>query len=251
MKLLSLLIGLFCMPVLAALPSKVRIGTEGAYEPFNYIDPKGDLKGFDVDIARALCKEMNVECVFVTQSWDGIIPGLLLGKYDAIVASMSITEQRKEKVLFTDSYYSTPARFTVRTGYKLDITPAGLKGKNIGVQRGTIHQNYLDGEFKGVVNLKIYQTQEEANFDLLNGRLDAVLADSTVLYGWIEKHAKGKLEFTGPDLKDPKYFGDGAGIALRKKDTELKKAFDAAIAKIKADGRYDVIRKQYFPFDIK
>lgn len=229
----------------------IRIGTEGAYEPFNFIGPDGKLKGFDIDIARELCKEMKRECQFITQSWDGIIPGLILGKYDAIVASMSITEKRKKKVLFSESYYTTPAKFAVRKGDKIEISKKGLKGKTIGVQRGTVHQNYLEGEFKSEISMKMYATQEEANLDLLSGRLDAIVADSAVLYGWIQKKAQGKIEFIGPDLKDPKYFGLGAGVALRKKDSELKIQFDKAIAKVKNSGVYDQIRKKYFPFDIK
>lgn len=247
---LTIFIAVLAMPLLAA-QQKIRIGTEGAYAPFNFIDPNGKVQGFDVDIARELCKEMKANCEFVTQAWDGIIPGLLYKKYDAIVASMSITKERAKKVLFSDPYYSSPARFMVPKGKTLNVTKEGLAGKKIAVQRGTIHVNYLEGEWSGVINKKEYDTQEEANMDLVAGRVDAVLADSTVLYGWMEKHGEGKFEFTGPALNDPKYFGEGAGIAFRKKDKDLVSKFNKALATIIADGRYDKIRAKYFPFDIK
>jgi len=234
----------------AALP-KIRIGTEGAYKPFNYINQKGQLLGFDVDIARALCKEMKRECEFVTQDWDGMIPALMMKKFDAIVASMSITEKRKKKVDFTDRYYSTPAKFVVPKDSKLEISKVGLKGKIIGVQRSTVHATYLEGVYKGIVTVKQYDTQESANLDLNSGRVDAVLADSAVMYQWMKDHGQGRFKFVGPDLNDPKWFGIGAGIAVRKNQAELVASFNKALVVIKGNGTYDRIRKKYFPFDIK
>lgn len=252
MKFLALVfVALLSHTSFAALPQVIKIGTEGAYKPFNYLDQKGQLLGFDIDITRALCQEMKAKCEFVTQDWDGIIPGLMLKKYDMIVASMSITDERKAKVDFSDPYYTTPAKFMVKKGVKLDISKEGLKGKTIGVQRSTIHATYLKSEYKDIVKLKEYDTQENANMDLQSGRVDAILADSAVLYLWMQEQGKGQYEFIGPDLKDPKWFGVGAGIALRKGDTELASALNKALAKIKKNGVYDKIAKSYFPFNIK
>jgi arginine/ornithine transport system substrate-binding protein len=230
---------------------EVRVATEGAYEPFNWVDKDGKLRGFDVDIANALCERMKVKCAIVAQDWDGIIPGLLAKKYDAIVASMSITEERKQKVDFTNKYYQTPARFVVKKGSGLKITKDGLKGKSVGVQRATIHANYLQDNYKDTVTIKQYDTQENANIDLANGRLDAILADSTaILFGFLKKPEGKDFEFVGPELTDRKWFGDGAGIAVRKEDKDLRELFNKAIAEIRKDGTYKKINDKYFPFDV-
>ena len=229
---------------------QVRIATEGAYPPFNIIDKSGQLQGFDIDIAKALCERMKVECTFVAQDWDGMIPALLANKYDAIVASMSITPERKERVAFSDKYYDTPAQFVAPKGKKLDVSSAGMKGKTIGAQRSTTHSSYLEDNYKDS-DIKLYATQDEANLDLANGRLDAVLADSTVMYEWLEKTSEGKCcAFAGDLIRAPKWFGEGAGIALRKEDKDLAEMFNKAIAAIRADGTYEKINKKYFPFSI-
>jgi len=230
---------------------KVRIGTEGAYPPFNYIDDKGELQGFDVEIAKALCTAAKLDCEFVVQDWDGIIPGLLAKKYDAIIASMSITEERKKKVDFTGKYYSTPAKFVAKKGANIEISKAGLKGKTVAVQRATIHENFLRDNYGDVITIKAYATQDEANMDLASGRVDLVLADSVALDdGFLKTDAGKGFAFIGPDFTDPKWLGDGAGIAVRKGDDELRTALDAAIAKIRADGTYKKINDAYFEFDV-
>ncbi|MGH6897481.1 MAG: ABC transporter substrate-binding protein [Geminicoccaceae bacterium] len=229
---------------------QVKIGTEGAYPPFNSIDTDGKLVGFDIDIANALCAAANFECEFVIQDWDGIIPGLIAKKYDAIVASMSITEQRKEVVDFTDKYYNTPAKFVAPKGAGLDISPEGLAGKAVGVQRATIHENFLRGEFPEV-DVRAYATQDEANADLVSGRVDLIMADSVALLeGFLKTDAGQDFEFVGPDYSDPKYHGEGAGIAIRKGEDDLRATFNEAIDKIRADGTYEAIAEKYFEFDV-
>ena len=238
-------------PAVAKEWKEVRIATEGAYAPFNFVDKDGKLQGFDVDIARALCDKMKATCTIVAQDWDGIIPGLLAKKYDAIIASMSITDERKQKVAFTDPYYQTPARFVARKGSGLTISKEGLKGKNVGVQRATIHANYLQDNYGSVVSVKQYDTQENANIDLANGRLDAVLADSIVLLEGFLKTPEGtSFEFVGPELTERKWFGDGAGIAVRKEDKDLVALFNKALKSILADGTYKKMNDKYFPFDV-
>lgn len=229
---------------------KVKIGTEGAYPPFNAIDKDGKLVGFDIEIADALCAAANFECEYVVQDWDGIIPGLVAKKYDAIIASMSITPKRKEVVDFTGKYYNTPAKFVAAKGAGLDISAEGLDGKAVGVQRATIHEDFLRARFPGV-EVRPYATQDEANADLVSGRVDLVMADSVALLEGFLGTDEGKgFEFVGPDYNDPKFHGEGAGIAIRKGEDDLRKAFNAAIEKIRSDGTYEKINAKYFDFDV-
>ena len=174
---------------------KIRIGVEGAYPPFSSVEKDGTLIGFDIDIARALCEEIGAKCVLVPQDWDGIIPALLARKYDAIIASMSITEERKKKVAFSDKYYNTPAKFARKKGSGITISKAGLKGKTVGVQRATIHDNFITAEFGDSVNIKRYGTQDEAYLDAIAGRIDLLLADSIAM-------DEGCLLYTSPSPRD-------------------------------------------------
>jgi arginine/ornithine transport system substrate-binding protein len=229
---------------------QVRIGTEGAYPPFNLVDKNGELQGFDVDIAKALCEAAGVECKFVVQDWDGMIPGLLAKKYDAIIASMAITKEREKKVAFTNKYYMTPAKFVAKKGAGIDITPEGLKGKVVGVQRATTHENFVRDKF-GTVTIKSYATQDEANMDLVSGRVDLVIADSVVLLeGFINTEQGKDCEFTGPGFTDEQWYGKGIGIAIRKGDKGLVALFNEAIKKIRANDVYKTINDKYFDFDV-
>jgi arginine/ornithine transport system substrate-binding protein len=229
----------------------VRIGVEGAYPPFSYVDKDGNLKGFDIDIAEALCVAMKVECVLVTQDWDGIIPALMARKYDAIIASLSITEERKKKLDFTNKYYNTPVKFVARKGAGVEISKEGLKGKSVGVQRATIHDKYLTDNYGDVVEIKRYGTQDEAYLDMSAGRVDLLLADSVALSdGFLKTEAGAGFEFVGPDLTDVRWFGEGEGIALRKGEDELREMFNQAIAAIREDGTYQAIQDKYFDFNI-
>ena len=233
---------------------EVRIGTEGAYPPFNGLDASGKLVGFDIDIGKALCDKMKVTCTFVAQDWDGIIPALLAGKYDAIVASMSITEERKKKVAFTNKYYDTPASFIAPKDSKItDWSPAGLKGKVLGTQSSTTHANFLEEVYGSAgAEVKLYATQDEANADLAAGRLDAVEADKIVLTEWLKKPDASccELKFDVDKESTRKIFGDGVGIAVRPDDKDLVELFNKAIAEIVADGTYKTINDKYFPFSI-
>ena len=231
--------------------NKIRIGVEGAYPPFSEVAPDGTLKGFDIDIARALCEEIGAECVLVPQDWDGIIPALLARKYDAIIASMSITPERKKKVAFSDKYYNSPAKFARKKGSGITISKAGLKGKTVGVQRATTHDSFITAEFGESVEIKRYGTQDEAYLDAISGRVDLLLADSIAMDDGFLKTDKGKgWEFVGPGYSDPKYFGVGAGIAVRKSDGELAKLFSLAIKVIRSNGVYHMINGKYFAFDV-
>ncbi|WP_404384555.1 ABC transporter substrate-binding protein [Caenispirillum salinarum] len=223
----------------------IRIATEGAFPPFNTIDETGQLQGFDVDIANALCKEMEADCEIVAQDWDGIIPGLLAKKYDAIVASMSITPERQKAVDFTDPYYSNKLQFVAPKGEEIDTSPQALEGKTIGAQRATISGQWLEENVPGA-DIKLYGTQEEAFLDLASGRLDAVLNDVYVTYDWLQTEEGGDFEFKG----EPVYDEDKIGIAVRKGDDELLNRLNEALAAIIEDGTYAEINEKYFPFSI-
>lgn len=224
---------------------KLRIGTEGAYPPFNMVDSNGELQGFDVDIAKALCAEMKADCTFVKQDWDGIIPALLARKYDAIVASMSITEERKKAVDFTEKYWTNKLRFIGKKGMELDISAEGLKGKTVAAQRATISGDWLEKNRPGA-EIKLYDTQENVYLDLAAGRIDAVLADALVNYDWLNSDAGKDFEFKGAAVFD----GDLIAIAVRKGQGDLVARLNAAIKAIRADGTYQKINAKYFPFDI-
>lgn len=229
----------------------LRIGVEGAYPPFSSVTADGRLVGFDIDIANALCDQMKVKCELVTQDWDGIIPALLARKYDAIIASMSITEERKKKVDFTDKYYQAPARFVHKKGSGIEITKEGLRGKTVGVQRATIHDRFVTEVYGDAVKVKRYGSQDDAYLDLTAGRVNLLLANTIAVDSGFLKTESGKdYEFVGPDFVDPAYFGIGAGIALRKGEGELRALFNAAIKAIRADGTYKMIQDKYFDFDI-
>lgn len=234
---------------------KVMIGTEGAYPPFNYFDAGGNLVGFDIEIAEALCAAAEFDCEFVVQDWDGIIPGLLARRYDAIIASMSITEERRQVVDFTGKYYDTPAKFVKASSLALEIpedkaeADAALAGMAVGVQRATIHENFLRDNFPSI-EVRVYATQDEANLDLVNGRVDLVMADGVALLDFLESDEGADYEFVGPDYSEPQWHGEGAGIAVRKGEEDLREALTAAIAQIRADGTYQAINDKYFEFDV-
>lgn len=228
----------------------IKIGTEGAYPPFNNLESDGTLVGFDVDIAKALCEEMKANCEFVTQDWDGIIPALLAGKFDAIIASMSITEERKEKVDFTNKYYNTPPAIAVPKDSDIaEATDAALAGKTMGAQSSTTHSNYAEAKL-GSAELKLYPTPDEYKLDIANGRIDAVIDDVIVLSEWLETEDGACCKLLGTLTPDPVINGEGAGIAIRKGEDELREKFNAAIEAIRASGKYQEINDKYFDVDV-
>jgi lysine-arginine-ornithine-binding protein len=232
----------------------IRIATEADYAPFNYLDPQDQPGGFDVDIAKALCLKMQAQCSIEAVDWDSLIPSLNAGKYDAVVSSLAITEERERQVAFTDKYYERPSSFIARKDIKVATWDApGLKGKVIGVQADTVQAAFLQGEIQpGGAQVKLYRTQDEADADLVIGKLDAVFGDKILLSNWLSKpdtlccEVKADID----TARYARYFGEGEGIALRKKDIELRQKFNKAIADIVADGTYKTINDKYFPFSI-
>ena len=231
-------------------PVKIRIATEGANPPFSTINSSGTLEGFDVDIAKALCAKMGAECEIAAQDWDGIIPALLARKYDAIVASLNVTADRKNVVAFTKPYYHSPGAFVVRKGTDVkDLSPKALTGKTVGVQTATNHSAFLEDKYSRAI-VRLYNTVADAYSDLEAGRVDYVMYDKLAIYDWLRTPEGACCELAPLDLDDPAYFGSGVAIALRKGDDALLQRFNAAIDGIVADGTYAKINAKYFPFPI-
>lgn len=234
----------------AEAADKIRIGTEGAYPPFNTLTSDGKLVGFDIDMTNALCEEMKADCEFVVQDWDGMIPALIAGKFDAIIASMSITPDRLKKVDFSKKYYNTPPAIAVPKDSKLaDASMESLKGALIGAQSSTTHSDFAEKKLEGI-ELKLYPTPDEYKLDLASGRLDGVVDDVIVLSDWLKTEDGACCKILGTFKSVPEIHGEGAGVAVRKGETELADKFTAAIAAIRANGKYKEINDKYFPFDV-
>ena len=234
----------------SAQADKLRVGVEGAYPPFSWKEADGTLKGFDIDFAREICKRLDRECVLVEQEWDGMIPALLAKKFDTIIASMSITEERKKKVDFTDKYYNTPPGVVAKENAGFEQSAAGLKGKRLGVQRATTHQCTAEKMFPDA-ELVLYATQEEVFQDLAAGRLDAQISDSLQAVEGFLKQDMGKgFAFLGDMIDDEGCQGVGAGFAVRKSDSDLRDALSQAIKDMRADGTYKTLNDKYFEIDI-
>lgn len=230
----------------SAQADRIRIATEGAYAPFNFVDASGQLQGFDVDIAKALCEKMQADCEIVAQDWDGIIPGLQARRYDAIIASMSITPERQRVVAFTDPYYSNVLAFIGAKGVDFGTDVDSLKGKTLGAQRATIAGQYLEDTLGRSVTVKLYDTQDNAYLDLAAGRLDGMVSDKFPAYDWLQSDAGQGFEFKGEDID----IDDKIAIAVRRQDNALRERLNKALAEILEDGTYAEINSRYFPFPI-
>ena len=226
----------------------VRIATDAPYAPMEYLNPDGTFTGFDIDLGNELCKRAGFECTWQDQEWEGMFPGLLSRKYDAIMSSMTINERRRKQALFSDAYIVVPSAFFVAVDSPLtEISEDTLRDKRIGVQRGTVQDDYVSATYGKIARIVRYQTGGDVTVDMEVGRLDTAFFDQiTGQSDLIEAHP-GKYHQIGPDLVEPKeYFGEGFGIAFRKRDTALAEAFNRALAEVRADGTYARIYEQYF-----
>lgn len=233
-------------------PQRLRIGFAVGYAPFSEIGTDGQLKGFEIDVADALCRHMGLQVAPVILDFDGLIPALQSRKIDAVMASMSITPQRQQLIAFSSPYYFSPARLVMRSSAGLTASPDGLKGRRIGVERGTIHERFLAEQFKGSQVLR-YATQDQVFLDLKAGRLDATLVDAVIAQFGFLNHAEGRgFGFAGPDFgRDERYYGKGIGVGLRKADAEtLGQRFDAALAALRRSGALKALNDRYFSFDL-
>ena len=246
--LMRLLAATLVLALLAATPTlaaeKLRIATTGGYPPFAYVDDAGEITGFDVAIARALCTELDVQCEVVLEEWERLIPELRAGSFDAIAASMSITEKRRELVSFTDRYYSNVVRFVAREGSGFDAADAS--GKIIGAARATIASDWLEANLAGTATIKLYTGQQELHEDLVAGRLDAMFGDGLGSYAWLQGPEGAGFGFVGEEYR----LDEGIGIAVRHEDVPLLSRLNGALQAILANGTYERINARYFPFSI-
>lgn len=225
----------------------LRFATEGAYPPFNFVDADNTLHGFDIDITHALCEQMKVECTLVAQDWEGIIPALMARKYDAVVASMIDTEERRKKIAFTDPYYRTPLTVAVAKDSPISDAQTDFNGYTVGAQSSSTQAIYAEDVYaKAGAQVKLYPTMDEANADLAAGRLDGVIADKFPLLDWQKKSGKDCCTILG-DVAGTKA---NAAIAVRKDDQALRERLNKALAEIVANGTYQKIASRYFAFDI-
>jgi polar amino acid transport system substrate-binding protein len=234
-----------------AAPVKVGVAAE-PYPPFSTPDASGNWTGWEIDFINAVCAAGELECVITPVAWDGIIPSLTSGQIDIIMSSMSITDERKQTIDFSDKYYKTPALIAVAKGSGITPGEAGLAGKVLGVQTSTTHADYAQKHFAaGAAEIKIYQTQDEAFQDLVAGRIDATQADSIAVDAFLATDAgKSCCESVGAVADDPVILGAGVGAGVRKGDAELLAKLNAAIAKVIADGTYEKISAPYFTSSI-
>ncbi len=264
---LGLLISLFL--TISANADKIRIGTEGAYPPWNSKDASGKLIGFEVELAWTLCRYIGQQCEIVEQDWDGMIPALIMRKFDAIMAGMSITAERQKAISFSQGYADEVASLAVMKGSDLEgistseginltkktgavkkdlkTLTSALSGKTVCTQTATIHQNFLESGDVGKVNVRTYKTQDEVNLDLASGRCDVALAAAVAFTDYAEKSGK-PVVLVGPTFSGGA-FGNGVGVGIRKDDTELLKAFNKAIDKARKNGDISRIATKWFGFD--
>ena len=248
--LVAITLGALCATSFAQ-GKDLKVAIDPTYEPFTFKTHDGKPTGFDVDIALALCEQIKRKCVFVEQVWDSMIAGLMARKYDVIISSMSVTEERLKQIDFTDKYYNTPSRVVLRKAFKYD-GPASVKGKTIGVLKASTQEKYALGELKPAgADVRSYEAQDQVYLDIKAGRLDGTVADHVEVTGGFLSKPEGKdFELKGEELYIPKYFGIGAGIGLRKGQDALKGELNAAIKAIRTNGTYKKINDKYFKFDV-
>lgn len=221
---------------------KIRFASSATYPPFESLNSDNQIVGFDMDLAKALCKQMQAECSFTNNPFDSLVPALKFRRYDAVISGMDITEERQKQVSFTQPYYANSAIIIAQKGKFTGLDQ--LKGKRVGVENGTTHQKYLHDKQPGITAVA-YDSYQNAILDLKNNRLDGILGDTAVVGAWLKTHAN--LSAVGEHITDSSYFGTGLGIAVRKDNEVLLKKLDTALAALKADGTIEKLNKQWFP----
>jgi len=242
----------------ALAQEKLRIATEGSYPPWNATAGNGTLFGFDIDVGNAICERMGATCEWVPQQWDGIIVGLLARHYDLIISSMSITEERRERIAFSDAYVTDPVVFVaaadseLQSANTLEEVKSLLSGKAVGVQSATVHADFLKQYLGDTIEMRLYDTQDEIILDLKSGRIDAGLAHRSGWQTFLQSNAGSEFDTFGPALTGSEYpvLGEGTGIGMRKEDTELLDRVNEALAAMKEAGRLRALSEKWFGYDI-
>jgi arginine/ornithine transport system substrate-binding protein len=252
---LLVLAGTLATPLAQAKEWKeVTIAMDATYPPFESLTPDGQLIGFEVDLANAVCAEMKLKCKVINAGWDGLIPGLMAKKYDALMSSMNITDERKKAVDFSEPYYRMQNRFVAKKGANIQISKEGLKGKTIAVQNTTAQDSYITEQFGDVATIKRYATANEPYMELRNGRADLHFGFIVPINdGFLSKDGNDQqYEFVGPTFtgKDNKKLGEGVAVAVRKQDKDLRELFNKGLAAVKKNGTFKKINDKYFPFDL-
>lgn len=226
----------------ATAADNIRFAASATYPPFESLDANNEIVGFDMDLAKALCKQMQANCTFTNQAFDSLIPALKFRRYDAVISGMDITPERSKQVAFTQPYYANSAVVIAQKGKFSDF--AAMKGKRIGMENGTTHQKYMNDKHPEVKTVS-YDSYQNAVLDLKNGRIDGVFGDTAVVNEWIKNNPE--LATVGEHVTDAEYFGTGLGIAVRPDDKALLEKLNKALDAIKADGTYKTINDKWFP----
>lgn len=245
--LINLAVGWYGTSFAVTMPKTISFATEATYPPFEIVAPSGQLQGFDIDVANAICANLKVQCIFINQPFDSLIPNLNMGKFDAIIAAMNITPERAKSVAFTKAYYKNSGSFVTQIKQNFAINAKGLKGKTIGVQQGTTFQQYLAKTYGNGVIVKTYPSMQQAFSDLAAGRVDVVMGDTPIVQQWMVEHGEGKYHFIGQAVSDIAFFGAGYGIAIKKGNTNMLNWFNKAILGMEKDGTLAKIEAKYFP----
>jgi arginine/ornithine transport system substrate-binding protein len=247
--LLPVLLLLLALPVDAA---RLRLGVYGQDPPLSFIDEDGEIAGFDIDFAHALCRQAQLDCDLIQSDWDELLPGLVQRRFDAVVASVSITDDRREIVAFTRPYYDSPARFVAHKGRFSGLDPTRLTGARIGVRRSTTFDRYATDNLAQRNEIYHYSTQPDALADLVLGRIDLVLGDHIALQeNFLSTESGEGYELAGLPISDSRWFGHGIGVAVAKGDSTLLRMLDLAVAALHRNGIFDLIRRRWFPYDIR
>ncbi|WP_136069181.1 transporter substrate-binding domain-containing protein [Modicisalibacter radicis] len=232
----------------------VHIAVDVPYPPFEYRNADGELAGFEIDLGNELCRRAKLDCEWVVQGWDGIIPGLLARKYDAILSSMRITPAREKQVRFTDPYAMSPKVWVARAGHDIALDdPQSLEGLSVGIQRGTTQDNYVTERYSDSLDIRRYDTAADVALDLESGRIDLAFINYPVALDTLDIGA-GDAGFVqvGPRINSPEsIFGRGNAIAVRPRDEALAESFNRALDGVYADGTFVELMEQYFDYDLR
>jgi ABC-type amino acid transport substrate-binding protein len=229
---------------------KITIATEAAFPPFNYLDRKGLPAGFEMELAQEACQRMKAECEYTVVKWDDLIPGLLDKKFDVVMSSLEVNNERRRRLGMSRRYYLSPGAFIAAKGEPYDGPPTLLRNKRIGVQKDSTHADWLDKSFRRSAQIKRYPTVADALTALSKDEVDAVFSDKVQLWLWSQKPEGKCCEVMGQDIKDTQTLGIGVAAGLRREDAKLRDALNKAFAEMMSDGTFKKLNEKYFPFPL-